>query len=360
MKRLINMLFICGAIVVLQACGGGSDTPAPDNNQGNNQENNQENNQGNGNEETPDVVDEIGYDVASIMNAFWTKTSYTKRDEKRLLAMERMQAFADLCENTEFKKYYACTEAQEAVMEEGSILLFHSKAVEKVLEEIQKQEVETGHIVMWQVYNMGYVIKTPTHTFGIDLKHKHAARFAPYIDFLLITHAHEDHYTTALTEAMMQSGKPVYSNFVENDYKITEGKTINIVDDIIVETAIVDHNKTDLKNFVVTYRIDCGANTNHCIVYHVGDACDESQLTPTQPINIFIPHLANNLNMPQAVMNIKPDVVLLSHILEMDHPTTKWRWSYEYGVKCCKELEEDGTLKYEKAYLPVWGEKITY
>lgn len=347
----MSLLLLCCMTVTIQACGGSDDSS---------EEPGKEVNGGDDNQENPGTTDEVGFDVESIINTFWNKTSYTLRDSKRVLAMDRMQAFADFCENTEFKKYMACEESQEAAMENGSILLFYRKSLDKVLEEVKTEKVAEGKVVMWQLYNMGYVVKTPTHTFGIDLKHKYATRFVPYIEFLLVTHQHDDHYGQDLLDAMANAGKPVYSNFVDNAYKITGAGTVQLTGDLKAEVAIVDHNKTDLKNFVVTYRIDCGADTKNCVVYHVGDACDEGQLNPTLPVDVFIPHLANNLDMPKAVKAIKPEVVLLSHILEMEHPTTWYRWSYQYGIKCCEELEQDAELKYEKAYLPVWGEKITY
>ena len=293
------------------------------------------------------------YTVEALMNAFWTETSYLKFDKRRLEIMDYMQEYADLCSNTAFKAYYAAESEEAARMEEGSILLYHRKALEKVLEELPKAEVLEGEVVLWQVYNMGYVVKTPSHCFGIDVKHKDAAKLAPYLDFLLITHAHEDHYTTDLTEAMMALGKPVYSNFVENEYKVTGKKTIQLVDDIEMEVDITDHNAT-LLNFVVTYQIDCGADTGHCVIFHVGDSYNHKQLNPSKKVNIFIPHLAVGMDMAAAVSKIKPEMVLMSHILELDHPVTKWRWSYQYGVARCQELAHD------KVYLPVWGEKINY
>ncbi len=293
------------------------------------------------------------FTVKALMNTFWTNTSYLEFDKLRLETMDLMQTYADLCSNTEFKEYYAADEDKASQMEEGSILLFHREALEKVLEELPEEKVVEGKIVLWQVYNMGYIVKTPSHCFGIDVKHKDAAKFAPYLDFLLITHAHEDHYTTDLIEAMMEKGKPVYSNFVNNEYKISEKKTINLIDDIFMEVNITDHNAT-LPNFVVTYQIDCGSDTDNCVVFHVGDSYDHTQLNPTKDVDIFIPHLAVGLDMPAAVSKIKPEIVLMSHILEMDHPVTQWRWSYQYGVARCQELAHD------KVYLPVWGEKISY
>jgi hypothetical protein len=56
--------------------------------------------------------------------------------------------------------------------------------------------------------------------------------------------------------------------------------------------------------------------------------------------------------MAEAVKKINPTEVLMSHILELGHAITKWRWSYEYGINECVKLQRPGV------YLPVWGEKI--
>ncbi|MBQ5396544.1 MAG: hypothetical protein IIU59_06660, partial [Alistipes sp.] len=76
------------------------------------------------------------------------------------------------------------------------------------------------------------------------------------------------------------------------------------------------------------------------------------QLSASGKVNVFVPHLAVGLNMAEAVKKINPQTVLMSHILELGHAITKWRWSYQYGVNECKKLNR------ENVYLPVWGEKI--
>lgn len=265
-----------------------------------------------------------------------------------------MQVYADLCPNTYFKQYYASTDNnKDKEMENNSILGYHQNALERLLEIVPLEKVAEGHIVLYQLYNMGYIVKTPSHCFGIDLKHKNAALLEPLIDFLCITHEHEDHYTVALNNAMAAAGKPVYSNFLDNGHKITGVKTIKPVGDIEIRTKIVDHNSS-LKNFVVTYQIDCGKDAANKVVFHCGDAYTHTQLEKTKPIDIFIPHLANGLDMNATVSKMDPKVVLMSHILELDHPVEQWRWSYQEGIKRTKEVNRDGV------YLPVWGERFEY
>ena len=60
-----------------------------------------------------------------------------------------------------------------ADMEHDGVLYFYRKAFDKVCREVKSTKVSEGTIVLWNLYNMGYVVKTPTQTFGIDLFHKH-------------------------------------------------------------------------------------------------------------------------------------------------------------------------------------------
>lgn len=288
-----------------------------------------------------------------LIDILWNQTSYLEIDQKRFDAMVEMQKYADQCSDTLYKDYYESDDAQECARNESAgILRFYKKAIDKVVNEVANQDVPEGTVRLWQLYNMGYVVKTATDCFGIDIKHKYGELLAPYLKFLLITHNHSDHNTALLKEAMAKSGKPVYSNFMDNGYKI-KGKEKIVIGDIEIETDIVDHNNT-LRNFVVTYQIDCGKKANNCVILHTGDACNVAQINPTKQVNIFIPHLAVGLDMFKTVEKVNPEIVLMSHILELGHAVDKWRWSYEYGVDRCKELNRD------KVYLSVWGESVIY
>jgi L-ascorbate metabolism protein UlaG (beta-lactamase superfamily) len=228
---------------------------------------------------------------------------------------------------------------------------FYNMALEKLLTEIPATKVKKGEVAVWQLYNMGYVIKTKTQCFGIDLYHKYAEKLVPMIDFLLITHNHGDHHDKHLVAEMEKQGKPVYSNFLNNGHKVTTDDSFTI-GNISVKVITVDHNAT-LKNFVNTYEVNCYAGKGKdYVMFFTGDAHNYQQLNPTGKVDVFIPHLAVGLDMAEAVKKINPTEVLMSHILELGHAITKWRWSYEYGINECVKLQRLGV------YLPVWGEKI--
>ena len=92
------------------------------------------------------------------------------------------------------------------------------KAFDKVFEEVRTTVVEDmNRPAVWYLYNMGLIVKTPKTVFSIDLHHRRAEEFAPFLDFALITHNHTDHYTERFKDAMDRvQRKPVVNNFFCN------------------------------------------------------------------------------------------------------------------------------------------------
>lgn len=295
----------------------------------------------------------VAQNVEQLADVMWHQTSYKEITAERRAAMNEMQKYADTFTHTLFNEYLGTTAGteKEQALEGWGLMQFYNMALEKLLQEIPATKVKKGQVVMWQLYNMGYVVKTDKQCFGIDLYHKHAEKLAPMIDFMLITHNHGDHYSKALVEKLERDGKAVYSNFRDNGHKVTTGDDFT-VGNISIKVTTVDHNAT-LKNFVNTYEVNCyDAKGKDYVIFFTGDAHNYEQLNPTGKVNLFVPHLAVGLNMAKAVEKIAPTEVLMSHILELGHSITKWRWSYEYGIAECEKLERRGV------YLPVWGEMI--
>ena len=93
---------------------------------------------------------------------------------------------------------------------------FYDHAFDKVLQGVKNETPGPGEVFLWHLYNMGYVVKTERHCFGIDLHHRRDVELVPELDFLVVTHNHNDHYTLALATAMDQAGKPIFRNFFPN------------------------------------------------------------------------------------------------------------------------------------------------
>ncbi len=301
--------------------------------------------------------------VEAVMNTLWEETSYREFSVKRLKAMDKMQGEADQCQNSDFKIYVASTDKVEtANYEKGyGILNFYNKAFDRVLRDMQSAKVAEGGVSVWQLYNMGYVVKTPDgKMFGIDICHRRSPELVPHLDFALITHNHSDHYTKSFIDDMAKAGKPLYSNYLSNDFKISGTKTFNPLkdSDISIVANIVDHGLANPADFVVSYEIDCGAKSGNTVIFHIGDCGNYKQLNPSKAVDIFIPHLAVSLDMNRAINEkVKPAMVLMSHVLQMEYPVSgSYRWSYTYGYNVC--IKQDPDMKF--VFLPVWGERIDY
>jgi hypothetical protein len=215
------------------------------------------------------------------------------------------------------------------------------------------------------VYNMGYVIKTPSACFGVDISHRWALKLAPYLDFICITHNHSDHYSKPLYDEMFRLGKPVLSNFLRTgqNYQYTTAKTAGTkvsfkIGNIGIYTNVNDHNNSTLKNFVTTYQFNTGEDGGNLVIMHVGDSnYNPSQYDIKEPVDIFIPRYAPNAltenNVIGSGKKITPKYVLLSHILELAHEgVEESRWSIQLG------LERASKLDCENSFLPFWGEKL--
>lgn len=333
-------LFAAAALFGAAACGG--DEPSEPNNNNNNS------NSGNEPPQTEQGIDAV---VSDLLD----KTSCKNADQTRMNLINQIQKFSDACSKADYDNYYKLASSSEMTKVENNvpILKYYHKALDRVVAEVQSTTVPQGHVYLWHLYNMGYVVKTPSHCFGIDIKHRDAIDLVPYMEFLLITHEHSDHYTQGLNDAMKVAGKPVYSNFVDNEYKITGKKTIKPVDGIEMVVALADHSAS-LKNFCVTYQIDCGADAGNQVIYHIGDTYNASQLAKTKNVDIFIPHGGINMEFTQAMNKIDPKYTLVSHMNELSHAIDDYRWAYSKGFDRVEQFAP------RISYVPVWGERIEF
>jgi len=286
-------------------------------------------------------------------NKLW-KTSCLNAGSSRKNCFKVLQKCADDCSREDYIAYRFSSASDAATIEKSKAMLaFYNAAFEKVLAEIKTQTPKNGEVFLWLIYNMGYIVKTPNACFGIDIPVRRAAELAPYLDFLLITHNHSDHFDTELVAAMQKQDKPVISNFINNSYMSKIAREYK-VKGVSITARPADHNAV-AKNFVMTFEIDCGEDSGNISIFHVGDSCDYKQLAPQKSVDIFIPHVAVGLDIPKCVnTSIKPKLTLVSHCLELSHAVDKWRWSYDFCLNVC------ASCKNKHAVLPVWGEKIAY
>lgn len=236
---------------------------------------------------------------------------------------------------------------------------WYDAAFEKVLREVREETVAPGEVKLWLVYNMGYVVKTPAHCFCIDLHHRRAAELIPYLEFALVTHNHEDHYTSVFLDKMVSAGKKVYSAFYPSygGYSKEPERELILADDLTVRIYECDHNR-HLPRFMTPFEIVCKTGNDTCVIFHSGDSCSAKQLHPRSgKVDFHIVHPRVGLDVRESARDtVRPEVTLISHLLELHHRFDKWRWSFSDGYEEADKVRSVG----KKAWVPMWGEKIVW
>jgi hypothetical protein len=320
-------------------------------------------------EDVPELEKSVAPNVAlQTMQQLW-ETSPLVVSKERQNAFVKIQCYADNCPETYFKSYLKSLDvACESIEKHDSVLTCYRSSFDRVLEGIKNETVADGTVTIWMLYNMGYVIKTPSGCFGIDIYHRWAKKLAPYLDFLCVTHNHADHYSNDLIQAMFNANKPVLSNYLKKGTAYSYTSTTNnnyTIGKFTIRTAITDHNGTaDGRNFITVFRIECGNDTGNFTLLHVGDSnYQTAQFTNVQgAVDVLIPRYApvphgldeNNI-IGSGAGQVQPSCVLLSHILELGHDGVEnSRWPLDMA------LERASKINCEKTYVPFWGEKLIW
>lgn len=237
------------------------------------------------------------------------------------------------------------------------LLHFYDRAFDKVLQGVKAETPAPGEVFLWHLYNMGYIVKTNRQCFGIDLHHRRDVELVPHLDFLAITHNHNDHYTLALATAMDQAGKPIFSNFFPNKGYSKEPRRTATCGKARIHTYEADHNAT-LRKFIMPCEIICDSTPGACVIFTGGDACKARQLKhQSDHVDFFIVHPYVGLDIAEAATTtVQPAITLVSHLQELHHPVDQWRWTYTDGRVACEKVRATG----QAALMPVWGDKIVW
>jgi hypothetical protein len=239
----------------------------------------------------------------------------------------------------------------EALEDKLPILDYLKNVTNRTINAIATTTVESG-LICWYFYNMGYVFQTATSTIGIDLSFRNAEKLAPFLDALLITHRHHDHYYKQLVEAMLLLKKPVCSNFYPNSITIKKDTTITIGHNAI-SMCIGDHHRSLPvvgSNNMIYYQISYKWNNEKFTIYHTGDGNNIKKMKTPDSIDIYIVHTQLQMPLLKAVYHIKPKITFASHILELSHPFPV-RWNYDY---CYKQISK---IKGFDVITLGWGER---
>ena len=309
-------------------------------------------------------VDLTGLSVDDFRQAVATLEATKMTDVAgRAKALETVQKFIYAMKTGEvYEKFLAAgaklPEEQVArAHEKHPVLWWYDHAFDKVLEEFKATEVKGDKPTVWYVYNMGVIVKTKTCAFSIDLCHRKATAFAPYLDFALVTHNHGDHFTMEYLSAMSKIKARIVSNFIlSRDNYVAEERTLEFCG-VKIHVTRANHNK-HLPLAVNCYEIEFGGEKPF-VLYHSGDACRSDQLKPKNPVDVFIGHCAVGLNFKTAFTTTMPaKLMLTTHHQELGHLGGRWRCIgfHEEPAKYRKQFEEMNAG--DRIAMPVWGDRI--
>ena len=251
-------------------------------------------------------------------------------------------------------------ESLSACVEKFPVLKRLEAAFEKVFREAKDTAVtDINRPAIWYVYNMGLVVKTPKTLFSIDLHHRRAEEFAPLLDFALITHNHNDHYTERFKVAMDRGQrKPVVNNFFDNygvrdrkfgGYTRAKSKTFQY-GDVKIITGLCDHNSY-LIDYTTPFEVQIGDFT----LYHSGDCCSHEKLHVSRQPDIWIFHPRCGMDAAKGCQEaIHPKLAVIAHLQEMGHAKGRYRWTYRDGLDEKAKLETAGFA----ARMPLWGDRL--
>lgn len=302
----------------------------------------------------------LSNEAVQTMSQF-RKTSPFLLNDERLLLLNKFETYSDALDNTIFREYLTSPE-QIAVNMEDTIPILYSyrEAFDKVLHEVKNNKIENGSAAIWLLYNMGFVVKTPSGCFGVDIDHRLAEQLEPHLDFLCVTHNHGDHANVKLMEAMNSSGKPVLSNFYKEGKEYLSTKPTNYkIGDFTIHTSLTDH-LTNIKDFNTVFRIQCGEDAGNFSMLHCGDSGFQPERFKNVqgPVDMVVlrwgaPRESNILGTDEG--KVETDYAILSHLIELRHKP------YPHGqASITKTLEHLPNVKCENSILPFWGEKLTW
>ncbi|MEC3880520.1 hypothetical protein [Parapedobacter sp. 10938] len=299
-------------------------------------------------------------DAVRTMEQF-RKTSPFVLDDERLRFLNTFQVYADSLEATTFKAYLNKPEAEVEQMEAGIPMIYcYREAFDKVLHEVKNTKVKEGTALVWLLYNMGFVVKTPSGCFGIDVEHRLAEQLAPYLDFIGITHNHGDHAHVKLMEAMTKAGKPVITNFYKGcaEYRSTTATSYQ-VGNFTIRTDISSHLRNPkLPDFVMSLRIDCGDDAGNFSLLSCGDSGFESDRFANVQGDVDLLVLRWGAPRENDIIGTGPGLVnpryaVLSHLIELRHEP-KGQASITQTLKHLPGVNCENTL------LPFWGEQFVW
>ena len=297
-------------------------------------------------------------ELEEVRRWLWENPPDGKNRVDRRKRMAVVQNACDQLEPATYLEYVTTWNADDsaatALEEQHPALHYLRKATAHAMADLSETKVERG-VAAWHTYNAGYVFRTPDLCFGIDIHMRGSEQLADELDFLLISHAHQDHSSAPLMDAMVTAKMPVLTRWQAGTTIISEPCEFQF-GPCRVKVDIGDHhfrNPDELNNMLM-FQVDCGESAYDCTIYHSGDGSNFRKMVPDREVDVLIVHADVGMSVEEAIGHLRPQLTLASHVLELGHrrePPQALRWSFDYAFERIRNVPESA------ATVLTWGER---
>ena len=265
---------------------------------------------------------------------------------------------------------------------------FFHRRVTQAVSEMEKTEVVSG-IKIWKLYNIGFVVRTPSMTIAFDLVSGNTPeaegfavpdstmqRIIDQCDVLFISHRHRDHAQVEVAESFLDKGKVVVA-----PPQVWEGQEIH---SRITHLKREAHTKQSLKLRDGKVSLDVVVYPGHQMsnhennvpllltpegisIAHSGDQINEGnfmvdydwidEVNQHHPVDVFLVNNWTN-DVMRIAKGLNPKLIIPGHENELGH-TFDDRVPY-WGDEKYLNLEYTQLKQNYPVLLMVWGESYSY
>lgn len=260
---------------------------------------------------------------------------------------------------------------------------FRLARTKRAIEDMRRTKVTDDGAIVWQIYNMGFVVRTKSVTLGFDLvKLTHVPAFSldnetmkaviDQCDVLFVSHEHLDHADREVAEWFLAAGKPVLApnamwlgeplhdrlthlprDAASNGHALpVRGGTASL--GVTIYPGF-QHTKDgeDVENNVYIVTTPEGIR-----VGHTGDNNVPGGLPPSgsvdKPVDLLVMKLMlGKLKSKDIIAPFIPRIVLPSHFEEVGHVNVNGREPFWRGMERAPNLGVPTLIM-------MWGERFQY
>ena len=223
---------------------------------------------------------------------------------------------------------------------------------------------------IWQMYNHGFLVKTPQNVFAFDLIHQYIdyewtnwgtrlpEEIVDQIEVLFISHMHIDHQDWELADSVTANGGYVVVPDDPTDPWLYPGNTPMAVGETINLCGLQIKAHYALHGDVTTrqYEVLC---QNGLKILHTGDNQTSQTLPVINDLDVLLLNGWINesgdtpavIGMRNAVNKLAPTVMIPGHIMELGHPAP------DRGLRYSWALEADDVPLPSDVIVMAWGER---